>query len=552
MKDTKARSQNEIFAAMHRELRSWNSDIPESPDRLDPILKIMLQLYAGQLARIDRRVDNLWEIATDALVTSLYPEARRWPVPAYTVMHCTPADELVEIDRHTTFFYREKRDGGQSFFFAPQRTERLVNATVARILVQAGDSLIELSPEQGQSGTARSHGTALPERVFFAVEYAGDPSDIAGTHLFIHGDRDALRQLRWGYWYPSSADGNFYEDSGFCPGTTFSLERLVSPDEHGRTDWGGLRSSAELFGKLEDHFVTFPETFCRTWQLGSPPPDLARLLASHGILLDSEAGRYYWIRVDLPPEGNKQTLAGPIDASFSCVLVTNRNEQTLFKHTGGNRLVEIEIPEDLSGILGITNIVDSDGIVYRPRHEIHADPTQASYALEERDGHLVIWFDYTSRMDLPPDSLTVTYAVTGGIDANGIDRGEIVDLYESHPGIAEARNLLTTTGAIPAKTRREIVDEITLRLRARDRALSFEEIARWATTFDPRIRTAACSNGIQLSENGIRRCIVVNIEIPGRDFCSNDEIELLKTRLAAFLKSRAPVNTQFEITSTSL
>lgn len=550
MKDTKARSQNEIFAAMHRELRSWNADIPESPDRLDPILKIMLQLYAGQLARIDRRIDDLWQIATDALIMSLYPEARRWPVPAYTVMHCTPSDEIVEIDRHASFFYREKREGGQTFFFAPQRPERLVNAVVAKILVQAGDILVDLSPNQSQPGHSHALGAAVPERVYLAVQFAGEPSDIAGSHLFLNGHQENLRQLRWGRWYPSSADGGFYHDAGFCPGLTFSLEQLVSGNLNSPADWGGLRTTAQMFGSLEDHFITFTEDFCRTWQVSPPPNELARLLATNGIIIGGDGEALYWIEIVLPASGEKKFLLNAVDAQFSCVLVTNRNEQTLFKHTGGNRLVEIEIPEDMASVIGVTNVVDSDGNTYRPRHEIQADPTQSSYSLEERDGRLVIWFDYSSRMDLPPDSVTVTYAVTGGIEANGIDPGEITDLYESHPGIADARNLLTTTGAVPAKSRQEIIDEVTLRLRARDRALSFEEIARWATTFDPRIKKAICSNGIQRTATGIRRCIAVDVSLPGRDFCSDDEVALLESRLAAFLKSRAPVNTQFLVKST--
>lgn len=549
MRDTKALTQNDIFAAMHREMRSWNSDIPESPDRLDPILKLMLQLYASQLARIDKRVDNLWEIATEALMTSLYPEARRWPVPAYTVMHCTPSDEIVEVDRHTSFFYQERRDAGQTFFFAPQRTEKLINATVTHMLVQAGDTLIDIAAGDQQPSSGAALGTLVPERVYLAVTYAGDPSDIAGSHLFLNGDNDALRQLRWGRWYPSSAQGGFYGDAGFCPGLTFSLERLVAGDDM-PVDWGGLRTSAQLFGRLENHFVSFSENFCRTWQMGPPDPELARKLAAHGILVGSDGDPCYWIRIDLPPDGNKQSLGRPVEAFFSCVLVTNRSEQRLFKHTGGNRLVEIELPEDLDTILGITEVVDSEGAVYRPRHEIQADPTQASYALEERDDRLIIWFDYSQRLDLPPDSLTITYAVTGGIDANGIDKGEITDLYESHPGIAHAVSVLTTTGGIPAKSRQDIVDEVTLRLRSRDRALSFEEVARWAKSFDPRIDKALCSNGIQRTTTGIRRCIVVDITIPGKQFCSDDEVSLLETRLGAFLKSRAPVNTQFQIKST--
>ncbi len=63
--DTKAsesRSPEKIFSDMHRELRSWNRQVPESPDRLDPILKLLMQLYAHQLSLIDRRIDVVWDM----------------------------------------------------------------------------------------------------------------------------------------------------------------------------------------------------------------------------------------------------------------------------------------------------------------------------------------------------------------------------------------------------------------------------------------------------------------------------------------------------------
>ena len=80
--ESTSRSKDEIFNAMHRELRSWNPQIPESPDRLDPVLRLLLQLYSSQLARIDGRVDEVWEVATNALIRSMCPESMRWPIPA--------------------------------------------------------------------------------------------------------------------------------------------------------------------------------------------------------------------------------------------------------------------------------------------------------------------------------------------------------------------------------------------------------------------------------------------------------------------------------------
>jgi hypothetical protein len=100
---------------------------------------------------------------------------------------------------------------------------------------------------------------------------------------------------------------------------------------------------------------------------------------------------------------------------------------------------------------------------------------------------------------------------------------------------------------MPAKTDEQILHEASARLRNRDRALSFVELARWATTFDRRILKAECANGIQRTPKGVRRCITVSLTIEHEKFYSQDEIELMQTRVTGFLKSRAPVNTHFVV-----
>ena len=78
----KPKTKEDFFTGMHRELREWNPEIPESPERLDPILKILLQLYAHQLSKIDNKMEQVWQVATGSLIRSLSPESMRWPVPA--------------------------------------------------------------------------------------------------------------------------------------------------------------------------------------------------------------------------------------------------------------------------------------------------------------------------------------------------------------------------------------------------------------------------------------------------------------------------------------
>ncbi len=551
MKTDRSRTKEETFAEMHRELRAWNPQIPESPDRLDPILKILLQLYANQLSKIDGRVDQVWDIARNSLIKSLCPESKRWPVPAYTVMHCQPSDSAVDVDQHIRFFHKEKREGGQTFFFSPHRNEKLISAEIKRIFLRSDNTLIDFSPmpEESVSPISRTQVPVAPmtaTNIYLAIDYTGSATDFEGVSLFLKGKLDALKQLRWAYWYPGGNDGRYNEDSAFCPGLSCKIEQLLSV-ENKAVDWGGLRSSTNLFQPLEDSFIVFPREFVTAWEMGPPGEELERLIERHDIIPPEEGENFYWLKIDLPEGGDKTNLHSPFEIYFNCFVAVNKNELVLFKHTGSNRLVEIELPEDISNILEITNVVDSNGRAYVARHEAGGDPAQRFYSLEERGNKLVLWFDLSLGIEFPPDSITLNYSVTSGTDANGIEAGDINELYESHPGILSAENIIPAAGAIPAKTEQQIMTEVSARLRNRDRALTFDELSSWATTFDPRIKKAECVNGVERSERGVRRCIVVKISIKSQDFYSDDEISLLKIRLNSFLKSRSPINTFFQV-----
>jgi hypothetical protein len=545
---TRTRSAEEIFAQMHRELRSWNAKIPESAERLDPILRMLLQLYAGQLAQIDRRIDETWETAVQSLLRSVVPESRRWPVPAYTVMRCQPRDPVVDIDPYARFFYRERREGGQTFFFSATRKTRLLAATVKHLIYTDSSSSRDLlqsadgRPVRMMAGPAGAGAASI----YAAVEYAGPPSAFKQATLFIKGSRDVARQLRWGYWHPAGADGKFADHARFCPGMTSSIDDLFPAGDR-QIDWGGLRTTADLFKPIEDLFLTLPESFAAEWQPSTTPEAARAAISKAGLSPVPAENKFYWLRIDLPRGGDRQALQPPVGLCFDSFIALNKNELRLFKHTGGNRLVEIELPEEISEILEISQVVDSQGREYTPRHELKGEPTKQQYAVEEREKRLVLWFDFFNTMEMPPDSLTVTYAVTAGAAANGIEANKINELYESHPGITSAENLIPVAGAIPAKSEAQLIEEVSARLRNRDRALSFEEISSWARTFDPRIKNALCENGVERGEHGVHRCIRVLVQVTADDLFSNDEARLLQVRLHSFLKSRSAVNTQFAV-----
>ncbi len=551
MSEKRARSPQEIFNDMHRELRSMNHEVPESPERIDPVIRFLLNLYSCQLAKIDERVDKVWDVAAESIVRSMCPESMRWPIPAYTLMRCIPKDPTIVVDTHTRFFYKEEREGGKSFYFSSIRNEKILRAEVKYLFLRSGDDYMNI--HRGQVAPPTSTQTFgnfnfAPDKaseVYIGIDFEGNPSDFKDSLIFINAETEATRQLQWGIWYPGNNDGGFYEDSGFCPGLGGTIERMFASDED-PFNWGGLRTSSDLFAPIVDSLVCPPDTFAATWEIGPPPEILANELKRLDFIDRPEDARMYWIRVNLPRGGDRMALVNPINMYLDSFIIVNKHELNLFKHTGGYRLIEVELPDDIANILEITRVTDSNGKEYRPRHLV-SGRKYGAYGLEERGDRLVLWFDYSQQIGNPPDSLTVYYAVTGGTAANGISAGKITELYENHPGIKECVNLIPVRGAVPAKSREQILTEVASRLRNRDRALNFHEIASWTKTFDPRITAVACSNGIERSKEGVRRCIIVKADVQGKSFYSDDETVLLKQRLSSFLKSRSPLNTNYRI-----
>jgi hypothetical protein len=550
MNSEKPRTAEEIFRDMHRELRSWNAEIPESPDRMDPILRIMLRLYASQLASIDSKIERTWKSASDALIKSLCPESMRWPAPAFTVMQAEPSDPVIHVDPQTQFFYKEERDEGHTFFFSSLRTEKLIKARLTNVYFAAGGTILDISPPPPDSTqvTSRPQPSAFSGRdaaIYVAIEHEGPADDFENCIMFLQGNEEALKQLKWSKWLPG-IDGDFYEEGCFCPGLAGAIDDLFSTG--GDTiDWGGLRKSSDLFKPLENNFVVITGDFVTSWRPGNPDRSFMDGSAGAALTLPENSDKLYWIKLLLPSGGDRSVFQHPFKMLFDCFIAVNKYERTLFKHTGGNRLIEIEIPENIDNVLEIISVIDSNGKNYVPRHEALTAASSKFYTLYEQKDRLCLWFDFSSEIELPPDSITVNYSTTSGTDANGISAGKINELYQNHPGIHSSRNIIPVSGAIPAKTNEQIITEVSARLRGRDRAMSFDQLVSWVKTFDKRILQVECGKGVMRTEGGLRKCVVVTVTVRDKDFYSDDEIDLLKVRLGSFLKARTSINSQFKL-----
>lgn len=550
MKWLEEKSKEQIYSELLKEMKYWFPEIPESSDRLDPVLRLLLGSFAHQIERLNQEINSTWNQTFKSLVRSLFVEGLRWPVPACTVMKLNPADKILELDSPVQFLYRDEKEE-KDFIFSTLGKTKVLKAEAVSTYYHSGEDLFQLitgADKKSSAGKATFSPKAMglsseppsEPMLYIGIDYEGSPQEFTDVPIFFHVDEDALPQLRWSKWFLCSKDGYFFEESSFCPGLHPLKEDFVF--------WGGLGKNAELFKNVADYFFYLPPPYLNRWEKCQIPYEVQKFLPADLLKkLSTNKEKLLWIKIKLPEKGDKTVFSNLKGIYFNCLLAINKKDLTFFKYTAGNQLLEVELPEESTALLSIDSVVDSNNRKYQNRLNLPSSKTPFSYITEERNGHMVLWFDFADYPDSIPNSISVSYSTTFGSLGNGIEEGKIQNLWERHPGIRSVINILPTTGGMPAKTQEELLLEISSLLRNRGRAVSFEEIENWARVFDPRVTSAECKNIIRKSSQGAFRCTQVDVRVKGEEFFSEDELKLFKKRLEHFLKARSLINVSIEV-----
>ncbi|MFQ6003299.1 MAG: hypothetical protein ACE5KJ_06090, partial [Candidatus Zixiibacteriota bacterium] len=528
MKWVEENTKEQIYSQLLREMKYWFPEIPDSSDRLDPVLRLLLGAFAHQIEKLNQKINATWDQTFRSLVRTVFVEGLRWPVPASTVMKVDPTDEILELDTSVRFLYKDEKEE-RNFIFSPWGKVKLLKAELGLAYYSTGEDLFLLSSFGKDKYEKNGERRVVPlsnnikasaqfsnqHTLYLGIRYNRSALDFSDVPIFFHTDEDALHQIRWGRWFLSSPDGYFFKESSFCPGVD-AQQNLKSFDSPQKTFvfLGGLGKSEDLFKSFADYFFYLPPSHLARWGSCQIPSDLQKFVSA-GLLGEQSKNseKLFWIKIDLSEKGDKTSFADLKEIYFNCFLAINKKDLTFFKHTAGNQLLEVELPEECSTIFSIDSVVDSNNREYQNRLNLSFSKTPFSYITEERNGHVVLWFDFTNYPGSGPNSISVYYSTTFGSLGNGIEAGKIEQLWERHPGIRSVTNILPTSGGMPAKTTEELLLEVSSLLRNRGRAVSFEEIEYWTKLFDSRITSAECKNVIRMGPQGAFRCTRVNVRV---------------------------------------
>jgi len=556
MKWLEQKTKEQIYSELLKEMKYWFPEVPESSDRLDPVLRLFLGTFAHQVEKLNQKINSTWDQTFRSLARNIFAEGLRRPVPACTVMKVDPADPILELDSSVQFSYQDEKEE-RSLIFSPLGKAKLLKAETALVYYHSEQDLFQLVPRVENFGKGLLPGgsqklpseLAAEHSLYLGIRYDGSVQDFCDVPIFFHLDEKALAQIRWSRWFFCSEDGHFFEENSFCPGIDAQQKPEFSESqEEDIFSFSGVCRSVDLFGSFGNYFYYLPPSHLTRWKKCRVPHDLQKL--GPADVIDSQTSNseeLFWIKIRLPEKADKGLIGTLKGIYLNCLLCINKKDLTFFKHTAGNELLEIELPEESTSILSINSVVDSNNKKYQNRLNLLSSKTSFSYVTEERNGHLILWFDFSDQSGPIPSSISVSYSTTLGSLGNGIEAGKIQSLWERHPGIRTVTNILPTSGGMPARTQEELLSEISSLLRNRGRAVSFEEIQAWTTSFDPRIGSAECENVVRKSSAGAFRSTRVNVRVKGEEFYSDDELKLLKKRLEDFLKARSLINVPIEV-----
>jgi hypothetical protein len=545
-----SKSKEEIFRELIQDARRFWPDLPDTQERMDPVLKILFGAFACQFESLYSSLNETSEQIFEAMARHMYYDALRSPTPAVTILRFDPTDPGIEIDELTSLIYTEERGREKRpYYFSPVARSHLVQATPAKLFLLKEEGLSDLSPRIQEKGLESKNPQfiSIPKEtcnefcggrkvLYLGLKTTEGLDVLPDFNLFFDAPEKTLAFLRWGEWIPSDTEGIFSPDGRGVPGKaifdlTWHVKNPPLIPHH--------RSPEDFLSDFEEYF--FP---VRGLVPSYTPRDLQQLLGEKNEeVLESEES-LAWLKVILPPEATEGSLLEIRGIHPNCIPAVNLFHQTHTHVTQGLPLVEMTLPDPLTKVYRIDEVRDSEGRVYENRLNASDLQSPLLYSIRE-DGErpcIVLYFDKDQNV---PERVQITYSITEGEEANKIEPGLITDLYDKrrHPGIENVTNITRSAGGQSAPTREDLLRGFTHLLRNHSRGITSRDLEDLTLSFDLRIQKAVCEPGVDRGPKGARRCINMRISVGESAFPTQGEKEIFSKRLQTYLKERSPINT---------
>lgn len=532
---------------MFEDARSIWPDFSTSSQQIDPVVQMMFKAVANRLKEVNDKICDISETIINDLACRIFFDGLLHPIPSSTILKFSTGSSVTSIDILTeACWVNTSIQPSVTFYFSPcERKDLYPTEAVFALLINDDEArILWTSPDWDRRAELMGHIETIKtsvkstgkDYVYIGLRPMGKDHEVARSDIYIQASSDLLEYLRWSRWRFTQSDSVFGDP--VVPGRERLKKTWSKKAIPELSLWGHNYYPFEHKEEYQEYFFDIEQGVA-----GGTPSQLTDILSGVSSELLDNLGPLYWIQIEsdkrIPTEGfNSFKLA-----ATNCVVGLNAHylKQSCFYHGPGP--MEINPQNTADEIFEIVSLDDNHGRSYSNIYMSARNDQNQYHYVPRIDGNIFKVIVIPPDAERVPDRFSLSYRISSGEMANGIEAGIIDSLYNPHPGIESVINITTTKGGTSAGSFNDMIKAFPSVLQSSNRAVVPSDFESLAISFDRRIVSVKARPGSIERDGILRGCIGVDVNMGGYSFKLAEEESLFLSRLAKFLEMRSPIGT---------
>jgi hypothetical protein len=316
MAETKADIKNRMLKAASA---SWGFADTVNTASFDPLVGLLLEVYAAELEKISHEIDRSRERILQKMVQLMAPDVLTAPIPAHAIMQCQALGDAVRIQTTEQFYAARQysNDGLKDTWFSPASNYHITDAFVK--YQATGTKLFRYGNGNNREQVAASASALAPHTVWLGI--AGEKNGWQNVQFYFEMPQEN-RQAAFYHHLPEVqwhiGNRQLVTHSGF--NSEIKKESLA--------DWMQGHTINRIVAKLvhdlyRDCFLTLQAVKEDIPSTASAfPLALQHAFGAQGDAIAQESN-ITWLRLDFP-ENIPATVLETIYCRVNCLPVINR------------------------------------------------------------------------------------------------------------------------------------------------------------------------------------------------------------------------------------
>ncbi|MBL3656754.1 type VI secretion system baseplate subunit TssF [Fulvivirga sediminis] len=353
----------------------WGVQPNEIETSFDPLVTLLIDACATEVAKISSEVNNSQSRITEQLVQLMTPETLYGVRPAHGIAHVMPVASDSDIKPENLFYYNKKIGGDEAnlknIFFSPVQEFKLVNAAITHMLCDHDMYQVEMKTLTSVSEEVSAESTPSPSTIYLGIQPGNDNVDLINTSLFFEimdvQDRELfyhhLRQAEFFYQEERINISVGYKDNELEEMKDLEALFSATPDKTRNIE----SDVKKIYAK---HFVTINSSVML--DKGAKVPD--EVMSAGGAELEEVC----WIKVVFPSVISNTVLKN-VFCSFNAFPVINRNQQLVSYQL--KDFIDIVPVSTLDMFLDVKSVTNTSGQQYYHKENTEGQEEKGTYEL---------------------------------------------------------------------------------------------------------------------------------------------------------------------------